>query len=82
MYMDFSAEQLQTGQSMVSKEKLSSPHLLELYHILLPICELLDNDEPDSYLEMSPFTNIINFEPENNEKTSLNKKLNKQGLIE
>lgn len=60
-FMDLGAEQLQTGLNMASKVKLSPTQLPELYHILPPTCELLDIDEPDFYLEMSPIPNAYAF---------------------
>lgn len=60
-FMDLGAEQLQTGLNMASKVKLSPTQLPELYHILPPICELLDIEEPDFYLEMSPIPNAYAF---------------------
>lgn len=60
-FMDLGAEQLQTGLNMASKVKLSPTQLPELYYILPPICELLDIEEPDYYLEMSPIPNAYAF---------------------
>ena len=60
-FMVLGAEQLQTGLNMASKVKLSPTQLPELYHILPPTCELLDIDEPDFYLEMSPIPNAYAF---------------------
>ncbi len=59
--MDLGAEQLQTGLNMASKVRLSPTQLPHLYHILPPICELLDIKEPDFYLEMSPIPNAYAF---------------------
>ena len=56
--MDLGAEQLQTGLNMASKVRLSPTPLPHLYHILPPICELLDIKEPDFYLEMSPLRKV------------------------
>ncbi len=53
-FMDLGAEQLQTGLNMASKVRLSPTQLPHLYHILPPICELLNIKEPDFYLEMNP----------------------------
>ena len=56
-FMDLGVEQLQTGLNMATKVRLSPTQLPHLYHILPPICELLDIKEPDFYLEMSPIPN-------------------------
>lgn len=60
-FMDLGAEQLQTGLNMASKVRLSPTQLPELYHLLPPMCELLDIEEPDFYLEMSPIPNAYAF---------------------
>lgn len=60
-FMDLGVEQLQTGLNMASKVRLSPTQLPELYHILPPICELLDIKEPDFYLEMNPIPNAYAF---------------------
>lgn len=60
-FMDIGAEQLQTGLNMASKVRLTPTQLPELYHILPPICELLDIKEPEFYLEMSPIPNAYAF---------------------
>ena len=60
-FMDLGAEQLQTGLNMASKVRLSPTQLPHLYHILPPICELLNIKEPDFYLEMSPIPNAYAF---------------------
>ena len=60
-FMDLGVEQLQTGLNMASKVKLSPTQLPHLYHILPPICEILDIKEPDFYLEMSPIPNAYAF---------------------
>lgn len=60
-FMDLGAEQLQTGLNMASKVRLSPTQLPHLYHILPPICELLDIEEPEFYLEMSPIPNAYAF---------------------
>ena len=60
-FMDLGAEQLQTGLNMASKVRLSPTQLPELYHLLPPICELLEIEEPDFYLEMSPIPNAYAF---------------------
>lgn len=60
-FMDLGAEQLQTGLNMASKVRLSPTQLPHLYHILPPICEILDIKEPDFYLEMSPIPNAYAF---------------------
>lgn len=60
-FMDIGVEQLQTGLNMASKVRLSPTQLPHLYHILPPICELLDIKEPDFYLEMSPIPNAEAF---------------------
>ena len=58
-FMDLGVEQLQTGLNMATKVRLSPTQLPHLYHILPPICELLDIKEPDFYLEMSPIPNAF-----------------------
>ena len=60
-FMDLGIEQLQTGLNMASKVRLSPTQLPHLYHILPPICEILDIKEPDFYLEMSPIPNASAF---------------------
>ena len=60
-FMDLGFEQLQTGLNMATKVRLSPTQLPHLYHILPPICELLDIKEPDFYLEMSPIPNAYAF---------------------
>lgn len=60
-FMDLGAEQLQTGLNLASKVRLSPTQLPELYHILPPICELLDIKKPEFYLEMSPVPNAYAF---------------------
>ena len=60
-FMDLGAEQLQTGLNMASKIRLSPTQLPHLYNILPPICELLNIEEPDFYLEMSPIPNAYAF---------------------
>lgn len=60
-YMDLGAERYVTGINMASKVKLSPTQLPHLYHILPPICELLDIEEPEFFLEMSPFPNAYAF---------------------
>ena len=60
-FMDLGAEQLQTGLNRASKVRLSPTQLPELYHLLPPMCELLDIEEPDFYLEMSPIPNAYAF---------------------
>lgn len=60
-FMDLGVEQLQTGLNMATKVRLSPTQLPHLYHILPPICELLDIKEPDFYLEMSPIPNAYAF---------------------
>ena len=46
-FLDIGIEQLTTGLNMAMKVRLSPTQLPELYHILPPICELLDIKEPD-----------------------------------
>ena len=60
-FMDLGIEQLQTGLNMASKVRLSPTQLPEIYHILPPICEMLDIEEPDFYLEMNPIPNAYAF---------------------
>ena len=60
-FMDLGAEQLQTGLNMASKIKLSPTQLPHLYNILPPICELLNIEEPEFYLEMNPIPNAYAF---------------------
>lgn len=60
-FMDLGIEQLQTGLNMASKVRLSPTQLPHLYHILPPICEILDIKEPDFYLEMSPIPSAYAF---------------------
>lgn len=60
-FMDLGAEQLQTGLNMASKIRLSPTQLPHLYNNLPPICELLNIEEPDFYLEMSPIPNAYAF---------------------
>lgn len=60
-FMDIGAEQLQTGLNMASKIKLSPTQLPRLYYILPPICERLEIEEPDFYLEMNPAPNAYAF---------------------
>lgn len=59
--MDVGVEQLQTGINMASKIKLSHSQLPQLYYILPPICERLEIEEPDFYLEMNPAPNAYAF---------------------
>jgi Zn-dependent protease with chaperone function len=60
-FLDIGIEQLTTGLNMAMKVRLSPTQLPELYHILPPICELLDIKEPDFYLEMNPMPNAYAF---------------------
>ena len=60
-FLDLGVEQLTTGLNMAMKVRLSPTQLPELYHILPPICELLDIEEPDFYLEMNPAPNAYAF---------------------
>lgn len=60
-FLDIGVEQLTTGLNMAMKVRLSPTQLPELYHILPPICELLDIKEPDFYLEMNPIPNAYAF---------------------
>lgn len=60
-FLDIGIEQLTTGLNMAMKVRLSPTQLPELYHILPPICELLDIKEPDFYLEMDPIPNAYAF---------------------
>lgn len=59
--MDVGVEQLQTGLNMASKIKLSPSQLPKLYYVLPPICERLEIEEPDFYLEMNPVPNAYAF---------------------
>lgn len=59
--MDLGCEQLYVGLNRASKIKLSPTQLPELYNILPPICELLEIEEPEFYLEMSPEPNAYAF---------------------
>ncbi len=59
--MDVGAEQLQTGLNMATKVRLSPTQLPKLYYILPPICERLEIEEPEFYLEMSPVPNAYAF---------------------
>lgn len=60
-FMDLGFEQLQTGLDMASKVKPSPTQLLELYHIIPSIYELLDTKELDFHLGMSPIPNAYAF---------------------
>ena len=60
-FMDLGIEQLQTGLNMASKVRLSPTQLPNLYHILPPICDLLNIKEPEFFLEMSPIPNAYAF---------------------
>ena len=60
-FMDLGAESLQTGLNMASKVRLSPRQLPELYHILPPICQRLDIEEPEFFLEMNPVPNAYAF---------------------
>lgn len=60
-FMELGAEQMVLGTNMASKIKLSPTQLPDLYHILPPICELLNIKEPEFYLEMSPIPNAFAF---------------------
>ena len=59
--MDIGAEQLQTGLNMASKVRMSPTQLPRLYNILPPICNQLNINEPEFYLEMSPMPNAYAF---------------------
>lgn len=60
-FMDLGMEQLYFGLNKASKIKLSPTQLPEIYNILPPICEQLEIEEPEFYLEMSPAPNAYAF---------------------
>ncbi len=60
-FMDFGMEQLYFGLNKASKIKLSPTQLPEIYNILPPICEQLEIEEPEFYLEMNPAPNAYAF---------------------
>ncbi|MCM1510965.1 MAG: M48 family metallopeptidase [Clostridium sp.] len=60
-FMDLGMEQLYFGLNKASKIKLSPTQLPEIYNILPPICEQLEIEEPEFYLEMNPAPNAYAF---------------------
>lgn len=54
-------EQMQYGVNMASAIRLSPTQLPEIYNHLPPICEKLEIDEPEFYLEMNPMPNAWTF---------------------
>lgn len=60
-FMDLGVEQLYFGLNKASKIKLSHTQLPEIYDILPPICEQMEIDEPEFYLEMDPYPNAYAF---------------------
>lgn len=60
-FMDMGMEQLYFGLNKASKIKLSPSQLPEIYNILPPVCERLEIEEPEFYLEMNPAPNAYAF---------------------
>lgn len=60
-FLDLGLEQLYFGLNKASKIRLSPTQLPEIYNILPPICEILDIEEPEFYLEMHPSPNAYAF---------------------
>lgn len=56
-FLKIGIEQLMHGMFMSEKIRLSPTQLPDLYHLLPPICRLLDIPEPEFYLEMNPLPN-------------------------
>ncbi len=59
--LEIGFEQLKYGINMASTIRLSATQLPELYKHLPPICEKLGIDEPEFYLQMSPYPNAYTF---------------------
>ena len=60
-YMKMFDENMLRGINQASKIRLSSRQLPEIYHHLPEICEILDIDEPEFYLEMNPLPNAYTY---------------------
>lgn len=56
----FSEQQLKI-KNMSSKVRISPQQLPEIYNLLPPICEMLDIDEPELYLELNRNPNAYTF---------------------
>ncbi|MBR2631274.1 MAG: M48 family metalloprotease [Bacteroidaceae bacterium] len=59
--MEYGFEKLFYGQNIASFIRLSPTQLPHIYKRLPPICEQLGIEEPEFYLEMSPFPNACTF---------------------
>lgn len=59
--LDLGAERMLYGVNMASKIRISERQKPELYHRLVAICERLNIEVPEFYLEMNPAPNAYTF---------------------
>lgn len=60
-FLEYGYEKIYYGQNVASAIRLSPTQLPQIYKRLPPICDKLEMEEPEFYLEMNPFPNACTF---------------------
>ena len=60
-FLEYGYEKLFYGQNVASTIRLSPTQLPQIYKRLPPICDKLEMEEPEFYLEMNPIPNACTF---------------------
>lgn len=60
-FLEYGYEKLYYGQNVASTIRLSPTQLPQIYKRLPPICDKLEMEEPEFYLEMNPIPNACTF---------------------